>query len=238
MRGGTILGHQALFIRLCIASVAWLNFARVLRQGSRDKARATSSGMHRGRLHRTGVMVAMGFTDWEPASVSRGARDGFIGESTEGLVGPTAGHGGAVSTPRGQRTCSGLMSLRLCVGKKLIRGTGFRERGKMKRPWTCRPGKRLYYGNARVTHPRLSRRSGNPEPFPTSRYVGKCRSGPQGTGLRGQEARRPAYPNPGYLDKGLWIPAAARKAGVGWFSHPYFSQPREGRHSVCTSRSL
>ena len=163
-------------------------------------------------------MVARGSTDWEPASVSRGARDGFIAESTEGLVGPTAGRGGAVSTPRGQRaqrTCSGLMSLRLCAGKKLIRSTGLRERGKMKRPWTCRPGKRLYYGNARVTHPRLSRRSGNPEPIPTSRYVGKCRSGPQGTGLRGQEARRPAYPNPGYLDKGLWIPAAARKTGGG-----------------------
>ena len=184
MRGGTILGHQALFHQALYCLSGMVKF----RSRPSTRLRATSSGMHRGRLHRTGVMVAMGFTDWEPASVSRGARDGFIAENTEGLVGPTAGRGGAVSTPRGQRaqrTCSGLMSLRLCVGKKLIRSTGFRERGKMKRPWTCRPGKRLYYGNARVTHPRLSRRSGNPEPIPTSRYLGQRRSGPQGTGLRG-----------------------------------------------------
>ena len=86
---------------------------RLGRQGSGDKARATSSGMHRGRLHRTGVMVAMGFTDWEPASVSRGARDGFIAENTEGLVGPTAGRGGAVSTPRGQR------AQRACLGQNV-----------------------------------------------------------------------------------------------------------------------
>ena len=189
MRGGTIVGHQALFHQALYCLSGMVKFrsrpsTRLGRQGSGRQA----PGCYRGRLHRTGVMVARGSTDWEPASVSRGARDGFIAESTEGLVGPTAGRGGAVSTPRGQRaqrTCSGLMSLRLCVGKKLIRGTGFRERGKTKRPWTCRPGKRIYNGNARVTHPRLSRRSGNPEPFPTSRYLGQRRSGPQGTGLRG-----------------------------------------------------
>ena len=171
------------FIRLCIASVAWLNFARVLRQAPGDKLWDAPREVASDRCNGSEGFHGLGTSKCQP-----GARDGFIAQSTEGLVGPTAGRGGAVSTPRGQRaqrTCSGLMSLRLCVGKKLIRSTGLRERGKTKRPWTCRPGKRIYNGNARVTHPRLSRRSGNPEPFPTSRYLGQRRSGPQGTGLRG-----------------------------------------------------
>ena len=146
MRGGTILGHQALFHQALYCLSGMVKFrshpstrlgrqgsgdkaratrlgrqgsgdkaraTRLGRQGSGDKARATSSGMHRGRLHRTGVMVAMGFTDWEPASVSRGARDGFVAENTEGLVGPTAGRGGAVSTPRGQR------AQRACLGQNI-----------------------------------------------------------------------------------------------------------------------
>ena len=46
-------------------------------------------------------------------------------------------------------------------------------------------GNSIYTANPRVTHPRLSRRSGNPEPFPTSKYVRKCRSGPHTTGLLG-----------------------------------------------------
>ena len=104
--------------QISLASFDKARATRLGRQGSGDKARATrlgrqGSGMHRGRLHRTGVMVAMGFTDWEPASVSRGARDGFIVESTEGLVGPTAGRGGAVSTPRGQR------EQRACLGQNV-----------------------------------------------------------------------------------------------------------------------
>ena len=44
-------------------------------------------------------------------------------------------------------------------------------------------GNRIYNGNPRVTHVRHSRRSGNPEPVPTSRYVGQRRSGRHGTGL-------------------------------------------------------
>ena len=54
---------------------------------------------------------------------------------------------------------------------------------------------RIYNANTRVTLTRHSRRSGNPEPVPTSKYVGQCRSGPHWTGLLGWEARRPAYPD-------------------------------------------
>ena len=186
-------------------------------------------------------MVARGSTDWEPASVSRGARDGFIAESTEGLVGPTAGGGGAVSTPRGQRaqrTCSGLMSLRLCAGKKLMRSTGLRERGKMKSPWTCRPGKHIYYGNARVTHSRLSRRSGNPEPVPTSRYLGQRRRVHKRPVCAAKRRGALRILTQAIEIKGSGFPMRRERRGVGWFSHPYFSWPREGRHSVCTSRSL
>ena len=84
-------------------------------------------------------------------------------------------------------------------------------------------GNRIYTANLRVTHPRLSRRSGNPEPFISIAHV-RIRRPPRILAKHtGPMWTTPAFPHVPGCGKGLWIPAAARKTGVGLCSHPYFS---------------
>ena len=115
----------------------------------------TSSGMHRGRLTRAGVMVGMCSATWEAASVMRGAAETI------------------------------------------------RVRGVNDNDEALRKGRRL----------------------------------------TGWTARRPTWSGSSVPDqvgalKGLWIPTAVRKTGVGLCSHPDCSYPREGGHSGRTNRSL
>ena len=65
--------------------------------------------------------------------------------------------------------------------------------------------------------PRLSRRSGNPDPFISIAWVGIRRTPRLLAKQTGRVWTAPALPHVLGCGKGLWIPAAARKTGVG---HP------------------
>ena len=65
-------------------------------------------------------------------------------------------------------------------------------------------------------HPRLSRRSGNPEPFTSIAWV-RIRKTPRLSSKQaGPTWTTPPFPHVFECGKGLWIPAAARKTGRGY----------------------
>ena len=116
--GGTIFCHQAI---CCLGGT--VRFCLLSASSSGDRLRATSFGMHGGRLHRTNVMVESGYADWEAASVSRGTEGRFQRRERLGRKGLAWGR----------------ISPRICVGEKRICGAGHRKSEKEKvRP--LRPG--------------------------------------------------------------------------------------------------
>ena len=89
-------------------------------------------------------------------------------------------------------------------------------------------GNRVYDPNAQVAPTRLSRRSGNPEPFVSISLVRTLGTPQLLTEQTGPMWTGPPLPHLPECGKGLWIPAAVRKTGVAVCPNRYFYQPLKG----------